>query len=1236
MSYAAGTVTIEPDAAGETVPLPEGDLNVQVTGYTEAEQSGDSFTSDALPVTVDLTSPEVTSVSLDPASPIYDADGSAETTVTVDFDEALDDGEPNPALDFENGDVSGGFDEYALAEDGESLTATLTLDDGQEASDTIVVNANGAQDAAGNTLDASGDSADTSIEVDTVEPTVELVDAEVENDVNGFDSIEGAISLDDHFTASDADNNELTFEIKEDGADDDTYSAIDTEFDTTTEDDGLYVIRGVVADDNGLSDTDSEKFLVQIDNNDPSASAQNPDSAEDVRGEVTPSDLFQIEDGVVTDFDYAATHDVEAPGNDATETDDGFTLDTSELDDGDYTVEVTVSDIGDEGETVTATTNVVVNNEFDLADDELTVEDGEGEDANDGVYTVTVTTDSPVSELNVTATNDDNYYQDSSTSLTADDFGEGTETDDGNYDYTATWTAPRDGSFDVSVLGATAQDGRTLDDELTEGIVETGGTDVTVDTVVDTGTPTLEHADVIDGGDDSLTVELKFNESLDGVASVEDFNGAGVSVDAEATDYTTGKVTVTVDDEVQTGDATEIITGAVTEQYKADGDDDATSTSADVTYLLSLDEGVNTVSIPAETGSIDLDDVDLTDISGVMTYEDGDWLTAAADDINLRGGNGYTINADSDTELRLNVDNVPAEGAYASEHLENGWNFVGAYQLGTQATQQAMSPLPDSADWTVQEGYTGEQPTQLQDGNGYWLFVNDDSAVHVPVGYDGLQSNQPNIVSATAVDQNEGTTDNTVTTGDTVSVTAVVTDDTGLASVTVDGSALGGEDASSVTLNPIDGEADTYGNTFTADAISASEGTVSLPVTAIDYGGNVKVNTDASVEVEDNQLDTLTLTTPDTSDENVDSFDSAPTITGDVSDSISGVDTVDLTITNSAGDTWAGDSFTTDPTTVSATVNNDGTYSYSGLSGAADDLYTVQVTASDNAGNDKQVSADFRIATTGDLSITGGQLNTPTSPVDRSDSATTTDVQFTVESVSADGDTDTLTLVVPDSIASSTTIADNINEVAVEDSNGETIQVEGSASAVNVDEDGVTEGIQFDIAPDGGGTVDATASVNVDLVYDVSQGDYNFGAEVSDSDSDSDSSANVATIHVDETPTVNSVSADATTSPDTVTVTFSEPIDSTTVENADFSVDVENTGDSNFDKTDITPSGTAVSEDGTQVTLELADGSVLDNANEVRAVVVGDISDADEQGKTVPTGQSTSGAFATTTSITTA
>ncbi|ELZ26107.1 fibronectin type III domain-containing protein [Halogeometricum pallidum JCM 14848] len=171
----------------------------------------------------------------------------------------------------------------------------------------------------------------------------------------------------------------------------------------------------------------------------------------------------------------------------------------------------------------------------------------------------------------------------------------------------------------------------------------------------------------------------------------------------------------------------------------------------------------------------------------------------------------------------------------------------------------------------------------------------DDTAIAVTANnMDGVA---PAVTSVT-VTRDGG--DDTVATGDTVNVTASVADGgSGVGSVTLNASALGG--SSALTLNDADSDG-TYNATFQVSSPTADDGAVSLTVNATDNNGNFN----------DTESDSVTL---DTTGPAASNFDPADGETVTTKQPTLGVDLTDATSVNASA--------------VSVTVNNtDGSKTY--------------------------------------------------------------------------------------------------------------------------------------------------------------------------------------------------------------------------------------------------------------------------------------------------------------------
>jgi len=716
--YANSSDTFSVDPSVEGVEsFADDTYTVTVSGEDDI---GNSF-SDTYSFEVDTTSPEVTNVELSETDLNSD---SEDPTVTVNFNEPVDASEVSADV------LIDGETKETLSFAGSDETVGPTLDIGSYGAvenDSAVINVTSAQDIAGNDLaNADADASQTGFAIDTDGPTVELGGLPNDGTLSGYVNITDFVS-----TAEDVENTEYYIEAGEDSESRVEITDTAENLDTTTLLDGDHRLVVEVTDENGNTDTTKAvNGEFTIDNSQQLTVAQGYinggfDAFDHQVGEetITVSDLFATTPG---DTEYTV-NDEDASSGDSINADENR---------GD-TVTVTASS-DSAGETRTVT---------------LSFAPLEGAESVSGdTIDIGIKGDQSVDTLNVTVEQVDGHYDANEVSLTRDDF----EQIDLNSDeaiYAATVEDLRDGSYDV-----------TITDEEDVTIVNSVGDGV----VVNDSNPSVVSASVTSGDENGLTLEAQFDEVVSSVGTVT------LADDASVVDSTTvnddGTVTVSLNEEVQTADAPALNFSNIETPETSSGSTDYTEVGVDTITLDLSADALNVVSIPAETGSVALDDLDLSGVDSVMAYDGDGWSsydaqTGDGDLQEITGGVGYIVKANQDASVAVNAQNVPSDNdaqAINSVSLNSGWNLVGAYQEGDQSIDQALAPLPSSADWSIQKGYTGTNVDTLEPGAGYWMFTNAESAYHIPVDYTGLQSSQPDVYNLNVPDPLTDGTDDTI------------------------------------------------------------------------------------------------------------------------------------------------------------------------------------------------------------------------------------------------------------------------------------------------------------------------------------------------------------------------------------------------------------------------------------------------------------------------------------------
>ena len=834
--------------------LPEG----QITVAASADDPNGNSVSQQFTFTTDFSGPAATNVQLSRTE--VDAAGGTQdrsntVTVTATFNETVQPGTVTANVDINNGGTTESISGFSDVNGDNSVVSDEidfsdskynSLDNGS-----AVVEITAATDTPGNTI-ASGDSATFSI--DTSAPTVSGPSPPLprNSEVAGENGIlSGYVDLTNHFSVTgEPSKSDLVYELdlgRTGGFD----TAVNTpaNVDTTTLPEGDHELRVSATDDAGNSDSQTVKF--EVDNVDPSLTTTGPS---EVTGVVDITEQFSVSNNGSYTVTYGFENADGKQSADAAISNPGKTVDTDSFNDGETIVfEAEVSD--------TTGSDVTVRKEATVTQGDLTEDSGLSltqtniENAQDEVQ-VKVEADENLTELNVTLSSDDQYFKQGSDKLTIGEFSE-TQANDGDVEYTYSEVPSRDGKYRASVTAATTESGNSIDGNFPA--------DATVQ--YDVNAPSISEAELV-GGDNSQTdIRVEFSEPLTDSVELSDFTWTGsANVVTLATDEPAeGYAVVHLDKgEAQTGtDETLNLTAtdAVTERF-GDGSDNGGTAGADAKFEFQVSQGVNVVSIPAETGEVDLTNVNLpSEIQKITTYdESSDAFQAyipgqAADDITtMRGGIGYVVRADGSAEVDVEVENRPLGGsgvAPDTADVQPGYNLLGAFQEGQQPTDQAFATL-NNQDYSVEKGYTGNTVSSVSPGQGYWVFANSDGFTK-PVDYDGLTSDRPTVANIDTESVNDNG-DTGFSQDDEIRFYADVSDDSLVNSVTLKGENMTG--VSDVTLTDadndgqfdttIDGSVNSLG--FTESVSAGVRNT--LTVTAVDSEGNLARNTGQTDPVE--------------------------------------------------------------------------------------------------------------------------------------------------------------------------------------------------------------------------------------------------------------------------------------------------------------------------------------------------------------------------------------------------
>lgn len=366
--------------------------------------------------------------------------------------------------------------------------------------------------------------------------------------------------------------------------------------------------------------------------------------------------------------------------------------------------------------------------------------------------------------------------------------------------------------------------------------------------------------------------------------------------------------------------------------------DDFAVNKSSISSISAIDNGSDAIVTLTLADFVDADEVDVTLQSG-KTINDSDGNSLAGQ-VSVVAGNmdgvAPTFEGASkvdNTHIEVNFsDSVGVnESTITKEdfHLTVGTVVSVATSGSDGNVTLELDEAVDASSIDVNLSASGA----IEDTSGNTL--TDSGPTYTVDKMDGVAP----AVTAVTVTQDGG--DDTVTTGDTVNVTADVADGgSDIGTVEVNASALGGSNTLTLTDADSDG---TYNGTFQVSSPTADDGAVSLTVNATDNNGNFN----------DTESDSVTL---DTTGPAASNFDPADGETVTTKQPTLGVDLTDTTSVNASS--------------ISVTVNNtDGSKTYldgvgtseTGVSYSSNhlsvDLSTAGVTL-----DEKQVTVEVTVA----------------------------------------------------------------------------------------------------------------------------------------------------------------------------------------------------------------------------------------------------------------------------------
>ncbi|WP_170826634.1 Ig-like domain-containing protein, partial [Alteromonas confluentis] len=778
--------------------------------------------------------------------------------------------------------------------------------------------------------------------------------------------------------------------------------------------------------------------------------------------------------------------------------DGSFSADVpADLADGAYTVDVTATDAA--GNTTTATE---AGGEVDTSAPTVTVDPQNT--GNDVTPTVSGTTDLPAGEtVSITVTDANGDAQ------------------------TFTATVQPDGSFSADVPADLAEGAYTVDVTATDAAgnattaTEAGGE-------VNTAAPSLSLDPQSPDSDTTPTVsgttDLPAGETVS--ITVTDANG----------DAQTFTATVQPDGTFSTDVPTDLAEGAYTVEASATDASGNTATTTEVGG--EVDTTAPTVTLDAQTTDNDATPT----VSGTTDLPAGETVSITVTDAN-GDAQTFTATVQPDGSFSADVPADMADGAYTVEATatDAAGNATTATdnngEVDTTAPNVTLDAQTTGNDATPTVSGTTDLPVgetisiTVTDSNGdaqtFTATVQPDGSFSADVPAD--MADGAYTVDATATDAAGNATTATDNNGEIDTAAPTVTLDaqsTGNdATPTVSGTTdLPVGETVSITVTDANGDAQTFTATvqpdgsFSADVpADMADGAYTVEATATDAAGNATTATDNNGEI-DTAAPTITLDAQTTGN------DATPTVSGTTDLPVG--ETVSITVTDANGDAQ----------TFTATVQPDGSFSADVPADMADGAYTVDVTATDAAGNattatDNNGEIDTAAPTiTLDAQSTGNDATPTVSgttdlPVGETVSITVTD---------ANGDAQTFTATVqPDGTFSADVPADMAdgaytveatatdaagNATTATDNNGE---IDTAAPTVTLD----PQNTGNDATPTVSGTTDLPVGETVSITVTDANGDaQTFTATVQP---DGSFSADVPADMADGAYTVDATATDA-------------------------------------------------------------------------------------------------------------
>ncbi|WP_435100195.1 beta strand repeat-containing protein [Halarchaeum sp. P4] len=298
----------------------------------------------------------------------------------------------------------------------------------------------------------------------------------------------------------------------------------------------------------------------------------------------------------------------------------------------------------------------------------------------------------------------------------------------GTYTYTGTFEAPDDDRYTATLATALDYGNHSV------------GADRNVTAAVDTERPHATIAEITAVRNNTTTVRVAFNEPTDFAAldaSNVTLSGTPLAVtNVTATDATT--LAVTVDGRLNTaGEPTLTVEPDTVVEATGDGSTNPGLNTTVYALVRHVRAGSTFLSVPMESGTVELAAMNLTGVQAVWTYDEGEWQAydpdAPRNDFDaLVGGQGYVFVTDRARTFSFAVNNAVPESEADTRTLEAGWNLVGPWQETPMTANATLAGVPGNV--TAVHGHAGgftydavNTTDVLDPGHGYWVYTPNET-----------------------------------------------------------------------------------------------------------------------------------------------------------------------------------------------------------------------------------------------------------------------------------------------------------------------------------------------------------------------------------------------------------------------------------------------------------------------------------------------------------------------------